>query len=80
MYINKEKENGNILKERKNGDGNSDSAEVISRKILLGSRRSLFRATGQLEIQTPLQETTLSDLEVAYCKASNPGDSNFTEF
>lgn len=36
MYINKERENGNILKARKNGDGNSDSAEVIARKTLLG--------------------------------------------
>lgn len=60
MYIrNKEGENGNILKERQNGDGNSDSAEVIARKTLLRSRRSLFRATGQLEIQTSSRDDTV---------------------
>lgn len=59
MYINKERENGNILKARMNGDGNSDSTEVIARKTLLGSRRSLFRATGELEIQTSLRDDTV---------------------
>lgn len=47
-------------KKKKNGDGNSDSAEVIiARKTLLGSRRSLFQATDQLEIQTSLRDDTV---------------------